>query len=277
MPRVIAAASGDTHLYIFSMACSVALRPRARCVACLAAWLLAGCASVAPPTVEQVSLGSVTSFSASKPGNLLPGGWRVWTLARFKKPTTYDLISKDGATVVEARADGSASGLLHALNRLDAREYSQLSWRWKVEDLIPNQDNNRSATEDAPVRLVIRFDGDRSKLDFSERVFAAQVKAVTGQELPYATLMYIWGRTSPRETVISSRFTERIRMIVAESGTEKVGQWQDVMRNVYDDFKRAYGEEPGPVTGIGIMTDTDNTGEKARAWYGDISLIKRAP
>ncbi len=274
---MIAAASGDTSLNNLSNARGVALRSPALCLACLAALLLAGCASVAPPGDDQVSLGSMTSFSASKPGKVLPGGWREWTLARFKKTTSYDLISKDGATVVEARADGSASGLLHALNRLDAREYSQLSWRWKVEDLIPNQDNTRSATEDAPVRLVIRFDGDRSKLDFSERIFAAQVKAVTGQELPYATLMYIWGRTSPRETVITSRFTERIRMIVAESGTQKVGQWQYVMRNVYEDFKRVYGEEPGPVTGIGIMTDTDNTGEKVRAWYGDISLIKRAP
>lgn len=57
-------------------------------------------------------------------------------------------------------------------------------------------------------------------------------------------------------------------MIVAETGPDNLGQWQDVKRNLYEDFKRAYGEEPGPVTGIGIMTDTGNTSEKARAWYG---------
>ena len=259
---------------IDSIARGVELRLRACLAVCVTALLIGGCAGVAPPAGQQISLGSITSFSASQPGPGLPGGWQVWTLARFKKATHYDLIKKDGATVVEARADGSASGLLHPLNRLDAREFSNLSWRWKVEELIRNQDNTRSATEDAPVRLVVRFDGDRDKLDFSERIFATQVKAVTGQELPYATLMYIWGRDTPRETVITSRFTERIRMIVAESGQDKVGQWQDVMRNLYDDFKRAYGEEPGPVTGIGIMTDTDNTGEKTRAWYGDISLTK---
>jgi hypothetical protein len=103
-------------------------------------------------------------------------------------------------------------------------------------------------------------------------MFAAQVKAVTGQELPYATLMYIWARATPRETVITSRFTERIRMIVAESGTEHLGAWQQVRRDLYEDFRRAYGEEPGPITGIGIMTDTDNTGGKAQSWYGDVAL-----
>ena len=265
-----------------SIARRAAPKVRACLLAGLAPLLVVGCAGLVPQAEQaeqsgQVRLASVASFSASKPGKVLPGGWQVWTLARFKKPTAYDLVSKDGATVVEARADNSASGLLHPLANLDAREFRELSWRWKVEELIKTQDNTRSSTEDAPVRLVIRFDGDKSKLDFGERIFSAQVKAVTGQELPYATLMYIWGRRSPRETVITSRFTDRIRMIVAESGPDKLGQWQDVKRNLYEDFKRAYGEEPGPVTGIGIMTDTDNTGEKTRAWYGDISLTRRAP
>ena len=242
----------------------------------VAALVTAGCATHTPHTSHtprHVLLRGVTGFSGAPAGAEWPGGWQVWTLARFKKPTSYDLIHKDGATVVEARADNSASGMLHPLDNLDPRMFRELAWRWKIEDLIKNQDNTKSATEDSPVRLVIRFDGDKSKLDFGERLFAGQVKAVTGQELPYATLMYIWGRGSPRETVISSRFTERIKMIVADSGPDNAGTWQSVRRDVYEDFKRAYGEEPGPITGIGIMTDTDNTGEKVRAWYGDIRLL----
>jgi hypothetical protein len=232
---------------------------------------VAACAPLATQP-ERIALGDVTPFSTARPGGSLPGGWHVWTLAKFKKQTSYDLVHKDGATVVMARSDDSASALLHPLDRVDARRFRDLAWRWKTDALIRDQDNNRSATEDAPLRLVVRFDGDRSKLDFSERMFAAQVKAVTGQELPYATLMYIWARATPRETVITSRFTERIRMIVAESGTENLGAWQQVRRDLYEDFRRAYGEEPGPITGIGIMTDTDNTGGKAQSWYGDVAL-----
>ena len=242
-------------------------------IVCLFA--LAGCASVVAPP-ERIALSDMTPFSVGKPGGALPGGWHSWTLAKFKKQTSYDLVHKDGATVVMARADDSASALLHPLDRVDPRRYRALAWRWKTEALIRDQDNTRSATEDAPLRLVIRFDGDRSKLDFSERMFAAQAKAVTGQELPYATLMYIWARNSPRETVITSRFTERIRMIVAESGPERLGNWQQVRRDLYEDYRRAYGEEPGPITGIGIMTDTDNTGAQAHGWYGDIVLATGA-
>jgi hypothetical protein len=240
-------------------------------LALCAAFSMAGCGAFAPAP-DVVRLTDIAPFSKAAPGAGLPGGWQVWSMARFKKPTSYDLVHKDGATVVQARADGSASGLLHPLDRLDARRYRELRWRWKAEELVRDQDNTRPATEDSALRLVVRFDGDRGKLDFSERMFSAQVKAVTGQELPYATLMYIWARKSPPETVITSRFTERIRMIVAESGTDRLGDWQSVRRNLYEDYKRAYGEEPGPITGIGIMTDTDNTGGKVRAWYGDITL-----
>jgi hypothetical protein len=122
---------------------------------------------------------------------------------------------------------------------------------------------------------VVRFGGDLNKLDFSERTFAAQVKAMTGQDLPYATLMYIWGRRAPVETVILNRHTDRIRMLVAESGPERLGTWRRFERDLYDDFRRAFDEEPGPITGIAIMTDTDNTGEQADAWYGDIVLGRR--
>jgi len=66
-------------------------------------------------------------------------------------------------------------------------------------------------------------------------------------------------------------------MLVAESGREKVGIWQEVTRNVYEDYKRVFGEEPGAITAIGIMTDTDNTGANVHAYYGDIVFRRIAP
>lgn len=245
-------------------------------IAVIAAALLAGCSTVAPPPREGARPVAVTPFSAGRPGGALPGHWEPWILARFKRPTHYELVRDAGATVVHARAEASASGLSHPLDDLDAREYRDLRWRWRVDELLRTQDNTRRATEDASVRLVIRFGGDMAKLDFAERTFAAQVKAMTGQDLPYATLMYIWGRRAEVDRVIVNRHTERIRMIVAETGPAHLGTWRDFRRDLYEDFKRAFEEEPGPITGIGIMTDTDNTGETAHAWYGDISLTKRA-
>jgi hypothetical protein len=161
--------------------------------------------------------------------------------------------------------------------KLDPRTYPLLSWRWKVEGLIPKADNTQKHTEDSPVRVEVSFDGDMDKLSLDDRLFFDNIRAFTGQELPYATLMYIWENRVPKETVIPNRHTSRIRMIVVESGREKVGLWQDVTRNVREDFRRAFGEEPGRISAIGIMTDTDNTGENAHAFYGDILFRRVAP
>ena len=247
--------------------------------------VLCGCAGVTPTPVSRdaapasavagaVSLPAIARFSDASQGEILPGGWRAWSLGRFKKATEYRLESKDGRTVVRAFADASASGLMHDLD-VDPRQHPWLHWRWKVEQLIHSADNTQRHAEDSPVRLVITFAGDHSKLDFSDRLFATQVRLLTGQELPYATLMYIWENRAERGQVIPNRHTSRIRMVVAESGREKLGQWWEESRNVLEDYRRAFGEEPGRITAIGLMTDTDNTGEQVHAWYGDIQFLPR--
>ena len=244
-----------------------------RAVLILAALTLAGCATHRQDDAHDVlALSNVTRFSTGIPGEELPGGWKPWTLSKLKRSTFYTLVLEDGKTVVSAKADNSASGLIHPLASLSCKSYSQLSWRWKVDQLIKGADNTRRSMEDSPVRLVVAFGGDKDQLDFGDKMFFSQVKAVSGQDMPYATLMYIWENRVKKDTVIANGHTGRIKMIVAESGRDKLGHWQDVKRNIYEDYKRAFGEEPGPIMAIGILTDTDNTGESTHAWYGDISL-----
>jgi hypothetical protein len=237
----------------------------------LAAALLNGCASV--PDV--VTLPYVSHFSDSQAGGALPDGWELWTLSQLKKPTQYQLVTEDGKTVIKASARASASGLIHRLS-VNPGQYPLLHWSWKVDELITKADNTRKQTEDAPVRVVVSFDGSLDKLSFSDRLFFDKIRLGTGQQMPYATLMYIWENRAPKNAVIPNPHTSRVKMIVAESGRDKLGEWQEVTRNVYEDFKRAFGEEPGTITFIGIMTDTDNTGANVHAYYGDI-VFRRVP
>lgn len=63
-------------------------------------------------------------------------------------------------------------------------------------------------------------------------------------------------------------------MTVVESGPARVKRWVNMERDVYRDFKAAFGEAPPVISAIAVATDTDNTGESVTAWYGDISLHK---
>jgi len=233
--------------------------------------LLGGCASL-PPEAEQQPARAVTAFSLAQPNGDLPGAWQPWRLSKLKRLTSYELVDYNGAVVVKALSAASASGLVHPLD-LDPRKSPILQWRWKVPQLIEGANNARRSAEDAPVRLVVSFDGEINSLPLEDRMFFDRVRAITGHRLPYATLMYIWENQAPQGSVIPNPHTDRIQMIVAESGSARTGAWKLETRNVYEDYKRAFGVEPGRIKAIAIMTDTDNTGATVEAYYGDIAFM----
>ena len=101
--------------------------------------------------------------------------------------------------------------------------------------------------------------------------------SLTGEPLPYATLMYVWCNDCPAESVIVNPRTDRIRKLAVESGADRVGQWLNYRRDIRADFKKVFGEEPGALLGLAIMTDTDNTRSTTRAWYGTNSFGLIAP
>ncbi len=246
---------------------------RTHAIAALA--LLSGCAMIEGAPERVVVMTSVTRFSSGEPGETLPPGWRAWTVGKYKKATEYSLVKEDGRTVVQASANASASGLSQDV-RVDTKDFPLLRWRWKVPELIAGADNTRRNSEDSPVRMIVTFQGDTSKWSFEDRLFASQMKMLTGYEMPYATLMYIWENRAPVSTIITNQHTTRVKMIVAESGNDRLGEWREEVRNVYEDYKHAFGEEPSMTRSVGIMTDTDNTGEKVHAYYGDISFQRAA-
>lgn len=246
-----------------------------RRVAALVVAALAGCAVEPAKPPPEIALPAIGRFSAAQPGDVLPSGWRVWQLSGLKRPTEYRLIDHEGRTVVFARARSSASGLVFPIS-IDPKEYPLLHWHWNVPALIHRADNTQRHLEDSPARIVIAFDGDKSKLPLEERLFADQFRLFTKQEFPYALLMYIWENRAPVGSVIDNVHTSRIKMIVADSGPANLGTWREQTRNLYEDYRRAFGEEPPRIRSVGIMTDSDNTGEDAEAYYGDISFL-RAP
>lgn len=236
----------------------------------LALALLAGCATQLP--VGEVDEGRITPFSSAQPGGAVPHPWRALTLSRFKRATQYVLVEGPNGAVVEARAEGSASGLMHPL-RVDLAATPWLSWRWRVDQLIAAADNAQAHLEDSPARIIVAFAGDMRSLPLEDQMLADQVRILTGQEMPYATLMYIWENRAPVGSIIANAHSSRVKMVVAASGTTGLGAWQRIAANVREDYRRAFGAEAPPVKYIGVMTDTDNTGTSARAMYGDLAFL----
>ncbi|MBI2311293.1 MAG: DUF3047 domain-containing protein [Betaproteobacteria bacterium] len=105
---------------------------------------------------------------------------------------------------------------------------------------------------------------------------ALLIAARAGLELPYATLAYVWNTATLPGTVIPNNHTRRIQAIVVESGPANLNKWIDYERNLYEDYKRAFDEEPPPVGAVALMTDSDNTHGDVITFYGDIRLGRGA-
>jgi hypothetical protein len=215
----------------------------------------------------------VGKFSSAEAGGTLPAFWKPLTFKNIEKHTVYTLVKDGDTVVVKAESQASASGLIREI-KVDPQAYPVVQWRWKINNLLKKGDVRRKEGDDYPARVYITFEYDPQKLPFMERAKYGLVKALYGQPPPLAALNYIWEGRAGKGTMVPNPFTDRAMMIVVESGGEKLNQWVTEERNLYEDYRKAFGEDPPMISGVAIMTDTDNTGESAVAYYGDIVLKK---
>lgn len=237
--------------------------------------LLAGCATRVPGDARHhaaVVQGWVPLGLAGGPPST---PWQVFHLPG-KAATVFRPVRHDGRPALEARAEASAS-LVRTPVHIQGPDLGRLAFSWQVPALIDAADLALRHADDSPVRIVLAFEGDRSRWSARDAMVSELARAVTGEELPFATLMYVWCNQRPVGTVVASPRTERIRKIVVESGPQRLGRWLDYERDVRADYERAYGEAPGALVGVALMTDTDNTRASARAWYGPLRFEPSLP
>lgn len=241
-------------------------------------WRLAGFAALifaGAVVAESIAPIVVGAFSSLPPGASPPPGWSPLVFRNISRHTTYTLEpDPESGTVVHARAKASASGLIRRVD-IDAAATPLLHWRWKVAAPVPDGDVTRRDRDDYAARIYVTFRYSPERLSLLERARFAAARALYGEYPPHAGLNYIWDARSPVGTTVPNPYTDRVRMIVVESGEARVGGWLDYERDIVADYRRAFNEDPPPISGIALMTDTDNTGATAQAWYGDIELRAR--
>lgn len=210
------------------------------------------------------------AFSAMAPGGEIRG-WQLQTV-RGRPPASFALVTDgDGATVLEAAADGAVAALATELS-VDPQQFPVLRWRWKVANLLAASDLRRRDGDDYPARVYVMFDYDPARLPLATRLRLRLARWLYGRQVPAAALCYVWDTRAPPGTVVPNAYTDRVRMIVLRNADDGAGQWRAERRDVAADFRAAFGEAPPPVSGVAVATDTDDTGEQARAWFGDLAF-----
>ena len=189
-------------------------------------------------------------------GRFSSGDLSGWRNEPFKKKakTAYSLATENGRTVLKAHSSNAASGLLKKVE-LDPKKYPRLRWSWKVEQTLKREDVTKKSGDDFAARVYVVF----------PRTFFWQTRA----------LNYVWAARLPKNTAVPSPYTGNATIVAMESGEGNAGSWVSEDRNIYEDYKRAFGEEPPRLGAVAVMTDTDDTKDEVTAWYGDISLAER--
>lgn len=211
----------------------------------------------------------VAAFSNMEAGGTI-NGWEPLTLGDADE-TTYSLVEMDGEVVVKAEADDSASGLIRRVEA-DPTEFPVMKWKWMVDDVIPGGDVSRKGGDDYPARIYVTFDFDPDDLGFGDRLKYKALRALGYDDIPVRALNYIWANKADETDIVPNAYTDWVQMVPVESGRMKAGEWHTAERNILEDYRAAFGEEPPAINGIAIMTDADNTGKMATAYFGDIVL-----
>ena len=222
----------------------------------------------AGPVVE------VAKFSSATLGQTVPDGWKPLSFKNIPRHTKYEVVKDGDRVVIKADSDVSASGLTKEVN-IDPREYPIIRWSWKINNLVQKSDATRKDGDDYPARLYVTFEYDPDKVRLSKKLKFKAGQIVFG-DIPIGAISYVWETKAPVSAILDNAYTDFVKMIVVESGPNNVGLWVDESRNIYEDYKKAFGEEPPMINGVAIMSDTDNTKERATAYYGDIVFLRKS-
>ena len=229
---------------------------------------LCGAAAVWAADEEILLLGRL---GASGQAQELPAGWQPLTFKNISTHTQYRIVQDGDAYVLRANSRAAASGLYRPVD-LDPRVYRTIGWRWKVENILARGDARRKEGDDYPARVYVAFRYDPEGATLWERTRYGAYKLLYGEYPPKGVLNYIWDNRLPSGTVLDNAFTDRAKMIVVRSGSDDIRRWLTEERNLYEDYRRLFGQEPPRIAGIAVMTDTDNTRESAVAYYDHIVL-----
>jgi len=196
----------------------------------------------------------VEDWSKGPVGNKgVPPGWKAqnWGSPRYD----FEIVNDGTRNVLRMLSDGDSSTINKEI-KVDCKDFQVLQWNWKVVTLPKGADARKKATDDQAAQVYVTF----------PRFPAAVRSRVIG---------YIWDSTAPAGSTIKSQKTGLVTYIVMRSGEADLGKWLTESRNVCEDYKKIYGEDPDEkMEAVSLGIDSDDTKSKAEAFIGEILFRK---
>lgn len=213
------------------------------------------------------SLVNVTDFSELT-------GWRKVLFEEGDRASTFEpIVNAAGSSHLSVRTAGGSSMIILE-QPVDFTEPSILSWRWKLVDGVAGADLSRRRLEDAAIRIVVSFRNPLEDLPWWLRLWAAHQERRHGEVPPTRAIMYAWAARPHEDASFPIPYTDRIQIVPVEDSPPS-GSWRTVEIDVQADYLRLFGGLPPETAFIGIMSDSDNTGDSAEAWVDYIRIDRR--
>lgn len=210
----------------------------------------------------------------SQDGQTPHPAWRLSGLPDNKAPLTRFVWQAHGDSPhLRLITDSSYGVLSHPWQGAPPPE---LAWRWQLVRPLLGADIATKAGDDASIKVCVMFRQPLQDVPLLQRAALSLARAVTGQDLPNATLCYLWDSRYPAGTVQVNPYTARVRSIVLSGRETATGQWIAQRRRIAEDFLRLFGSESStlpPVMAIAIGADSDNTLAQSEAALADLRTL----
>jgi hypothetical protein len=240
--------------------------------------LLAGLTLVALPAIAAAQT-PLQALSAGAGADAQ--GWRFVGLPN--KPeigaTRFALGQADGVAGVRMDTQASYGTWAHAWSG----PAGTLQWRWRLDEPLSGgtraADIRRKDGDDAALKVCVMFDHPLDRVPFGERTLLRLARSVSGENLPAATVCYLWDPAQASEASGANPYTRRVRYVVLQGKSAPLQRWVNESRDVAADFVRLFGDElPAGsdkgavprVSAVVIGADSDNTQAKSSGWVAQL-------
>lgn len=209
-----------------------------------------------------------------------PQAWRFVGFPKAKAnlpPTRFELAQVQGERALKVSTQASYGSWVHDVPKVKA---GVLQWRWRLYQALSGgqrePDILTKAGDDAALKVCVMFDHPLDRVPFIERTQLRLARSLSGEDLPAATLCYVWDSVHPAGLRGVNPYSQRVRFITLQGRQSSLAQWQNESRDVAADFTQLFSDElPAGsavprVRAVLIGADSDNTGTQSVAWVSAI-------